>query len=336
MGAVLQERVMLTRLAAPRLLLQKTQPGPAKIPRLRPRIASHLRGREAFPSHAGSASLHYFHRLQAHHVCLPTEERQMLTVAIQPPQFYVPVHDRHKTHLWTGEHRRWRPLLASSPSLHCHHTTNSPRRKTATSFEHSSGQQPPCGSRSNRFPAPRSPSTATQSAGNPRPYVPAPLRLRMFQSVHDLSHPGTKATARLVAQPLVWLGVQKDCRTWERTCKACQPSKASRHTVTPVEDFALPAGRFLHVHMDLVGPHPASAGYTYCLTAVDRFTHWQEAIRIPDSTADTVARTLLTGWTSRVGCPQTIHSDQGRQFESQLFRSLASAHHLILSLQHPS
>jgi cleavage and polyadenylation specificity factor subunit 1 len=37
------------------------------------------------------------------------------------------------------------------------------------------------------------------SAGKSRPYVPAPLRLQVFQSVHDLSHPGTKATTRLVA-----------------------------------------------------------------------------------------------------------------------------------------
>jgi hypothetical protein len=32
------------------------------------------------------------------------------------------------------------------------------------------------------------------SAGKPRPFVPASLRLRVFQSIHDLSHPGTKTT----------------------------------------------------------------------------------------------------------------------------------------------
>jgi transposase InsO family protein len=161
------------------------------------------------------------------------------------------------------------------------------------------------------------------SAGKPWSYVPASLRLQVFQSVHDLSHPGTKTTAKLVAQRFVWPGMQTDCRTWSRVYQACQRSKISRHTVTSVGDFTLPAAHFLHVHIDVVGPLPTSASYTYCLTAVDRFTRWPEGTPLADVTVDTVPNALLTGWIFRFGCPQTIIIDQGRQFESQLFHCLA-------------
>jgi hypothetical protein len=103
------------------------------------------------------------------------------------------------------------------------------------------------------------------SARKHRPYVPAALHLQVFQSVHILLHPGTKAMVKLIAQRFVWPGIQKDCRTWARACQACQRSKVCLHSVTPVGDFTLPTARFLHVHIDLVGPLPTSAGYTYCM-----------------------------------------------------------------------
>lgn len=42
-----------------------------------------------------------------------------------------------------------------------------------------------------------------------------------------------------------------------------------------------------------------------------------------DMTADTVARTFYTHWIARFGAPARITTDQGRQFESHLFRALA-------------
>ncbi|XP_071653919.1 uncharacterized protein [Temnothorax longispinosus] len=63
------------------------------------------------------------------------------------------------------------------------------------------------------IPVPGSKTTILCDTSTPtaRPYVTKPYRQQVFQSLHGLSYPGTKATARMVAERYVWPGIQKDC-----------------------------------------------------------------------------------------------------------------------------
>jgi transposase InsO family protein len=63
-------------------------------------------------------------------------------------------------------------------------------------------------------------------------------------------------------------------------------------------------------------------GNKYIMVITDQFTKWAEAFAVPDQSSETTARTLLEEFISRFGAPLEIHTDQGRNFQSEMFRNL--------------
>ena len=163
------------------------------------------------------------------------------------------------------------------------------------------------------------------STGSPRPIIPTGWRRQVFGAIHGLSHPGSKASQRLVAAKFVWHGLKKDVRDWANTCLECQRAKVHRHTKAPLELFQVPQRRFDHVNVDLVGPLPSSHGFTYLLTMVDRTTRWPEAVPLTSLASVEMTRAFISTWVARFGTPSDISSDRGTQFTSELWSAVAQS-----------
>ena len=73
----------------------------------------------------------------------------------------------------------------------------------------------------------------------------------------------------------------------------------------------------MHIYIDIIGPLPSTAGFQYCLTAVDRFTHRPEVFPITDQWTETLKFVLhgirsaykenLNASTAELDYDETIH-----------------------------
>jgi hypothetical protein len=104
------------------------------------------------------------------------------------------------------------------------------------------------------------------STGTFRPLVPRDLRRQVFEHLHGAAHPGRRATRRLISSRYVWKGLSTNVTAWAKACLGCQRAKVHRHVQVPPQHIPVPSRRFSHIHVDLVGPLPASKGFTYLFT----------------------------------------------------------------------
>ena len=162
--------------------------------------------------------------------------------------------------------------------------------------------------------------------------VPLGLRREVLKYCHDVrasGHLGVKKTLGRVRQRFYWPGLQSDVRTYITGCQACLKRKApipGRKAPMQVCESGYPMER---IALDILGELPQTEnGNRYIVVIADYYTKWTESFPMPNMEARTVVKILVEAVITRFGVPRIIHSDQGKQFESELFSQMCRLLHI--------
>ena len=153
--------------------------------------------------------------------------------------------------------------------------------------------------------------------------MPAALQTEVMQQLHDgHGHQGIERTTALIQERCYWPGMRSRIERWCKDCRRCQVAKAVRPTIKTSMGH-LTASRPLEVvAMDFTTIEKSSDGYENLLIVTDVFTKFTQAYPTRDQRAPTVVKILAEKWFYTYGVPSQLHSDQGRNFESELVKQL--------------
>ena len=155
--------------------------------------------------------------------------------------------------------------------------------------------------------------------------VPQSLRSTVLSTAHDgllAGHCGVRKTLARVQNRFWWPGVSSDTRRFVQSCDICQKVvPKGRIPDIPLSQMPLIDEPFHRVAVDIVGPlSPMSEDkHKYILTIVDVATRFPEAVPMRSIDSVSVAEALFSVF-SRLGFPVEIHTDNGSQFTSDMFK----------------
>lgn len=173
-------------------------------------------------------------------------------------------------------------------------------------------------------------------------YPPKQDRIEIIKSAHEPAHFGYEKTILKLKEKYFWPGMAIETK---RFCKACTPCKTSKSTnVNSIPPMGSQKPNCNHpwqfLTLDYLGPFPPSgkARNTCLLVVTDVFTKFVLIQPFKQATASTLVKFLEQSIFLLFGVPQTILTDNGSQFTSNLFKSLLEHYgvtHWLTPSYHP-
>jgi len=157
--------------------------------------------------------------------------------------------------------------------------------------------------------------------------VPSSMQLQLVKQAHGSllgGHRGVFGTFERLALRHYWPTLSADVSKICRECSVCQRAKTPpafwKHSLQP---WPTSERHGFRLHCDLKGPLTCADGKRrYVLVTIDSFSKYVELQILNDKSASEVAKGLFDSWIVRHGAPTEIITDNGREYDNELWRNL--------------
>jgi hypothetical protein len=155
--------------------------------------------------------------------------------------------------------------------------------------------------------------------------VPAALRKDVLCAFHDhplAGHGGVAKTLLRLQDRFFWDRMRQDVKAHVRGCDPCQRTKPRNSKPRGLMDSRAASEVGTHVSVDLMGPYPRSKrGHQYLFVIVDDFSKFMEVYPLRLAKTRAVVECLMD-YCCRYGFPESVRSDNGPQFVSNIWTQL--------------
>ncbi len=153
--------------------------------------------------------------------------------------------------------------------------------------------------------------------------IPQFLTSKILKEVHEsIGHFGVHKTFDMIQRRFYWPAFHKAVEDYCSSCELCAKNKIIPTPRRPMKPIEVKSQPFYMVGVDIIGPLKTTRqGNRYILSVIDYYTKYAEAEPLPNQEAATVVKVLEQIF-SRHGMPTVLLTDQGRNFESHLFKSM--------------
>ncbi len=151
--------------------------------------------------------------------------------------------------------------------------------------------------------------------------LPQLYQWEVIHEAHDMmGHQGENKTFAKIAEFFDFPGMREEISKYVASCPRCQQSKGHN----PVRNYPLKPIVTTRtnemVEIDFEKLSVAKDGSIGLLVVVDHFSKYAMAYPMKEFSGKAAAIALYDHWVLTFGCPEIIQSDQGSQFESELFQ----------------